>query len=326
VAAACVAACGPGAQGSPSTVLIVGVQSEPMSGAIGTLHITTTVDGATSSDEVLAFDAAMLDSNGKPIGHEVKLVPPSGDPTAKVGVEVDGYTQAGWTPGSSGPPAVLVRTAEAQFVPSRTELLRVVLQGQCLLGLPGGPPGAPTCVAPLTCVAGSCQDDTVPASSLEPYASNWATNAPDICKPTNAGPPKVDVGYGQTDYLPLTDGQTIQLEQGPQGGHHVWVAVRQENLKQSGSTTTITSVQPDTGLVGPRTAFVFTFDPDEGGYCKLSGLRYQIDVGGLDYHQFLGHPLDITVTITDASGATGRGVAHIEIAPTIDCPMGTPGC
>ena len=256
----------------------------------------------------------------------MRVLPPGGDTTAKVAVEVDGYTQPGWTEGSSGPPPILVRTAETGFVPGRTELLRVVLQGQCLQALAGGPPGAPSCNAPLTCIAGRCADDAVAPSSLEPYTPNWVSNAPDVCKPVNAGPPNVQVGYGQTDYLPLTDGQTVQLEQGPQGGHHVWVAVRQVNLKQSGSITTITSVQPDTGLMGPRTAFVFTFDPDEGGYCKLAGLRYQLDVGGLDYHQFLGHPLDITVTIVDSSGAMGSGVAHIQIAPTINCPMGTPGC
>jgi hypothetical protein len=102
--------------------------------------------------------------------------------------------------------------------------------------------------------------------------------------------------------------------------------VRQQNLKQSGSTTTITSVQPGTGLVGPRTSFAFTFDPDEGGFCKLAGLRYQLDVDGIDYHQFLGKPLDITVVIADQTGATGTGVAHVNIDPQILCPSGTTGC
>jgi hypothetical protein len=215
-----------------------------------------------------------------------------------------------------------VRTAETTFLPGRTMLLRVQLEGKCLLGLPGGPPGAPSCVAPQTCVAGSCQDDHAAAQNLEPYASNWAVNTPDTCKPAHAGSPVVQVGTGQSDYLPLADGETIQAEQGPQGGHHVWVAVRQDNLKQSGSTTTITSIQPSTGLTGPRTAFVFTFDPDQGGFCKLAGLRYQLDVDGTDYHRFLGQPLDITVTITDASGASGTGVAHVQVAPTILCASG----
>jgi hypothetical protein len=205
-------------------------------------------------------------------------------------------------------------------------LLRVLIQGQCLQALPGGPPGGPACAAPATCIDGRCQSDVVAPQALEPYEPAWAANAPDVCKPANAGPPVVQVGTGQTDYLPVTDGQTVQMEQGPQGGHHIWIAVRQHNLRQSGSTTTITSAQPGTGVAGPRTAVVFTFDQDEGGFCKLAGLRYQLDVDGADYHTFLGRPLDVTVTIADQSGATGSGTAHLNIDPQLLCPTGTPGC
>jgi hypothetical protein len=297
-------------------VVVVGVQSEPLNGAVGTLHVTTTLGGQPNTDEIIAPSA---------LPHEVKLVPPGGDATAPIAVEVDAYQSAGWTP-ASGEPPVLVRTAETTFVPGQTELLRIDLQGQCLLALPGGPPGGPTCAAPETCLGGTCKPDTVAPGALEAYAPNWASNAPDICKPAGAGPGVVQVGTGQTDYLPLTDGQTVQAEQGPQGGHHIWIAVRQQNIQQSGSTTTITSVQPTTGLAGPRMAFVFTFLPDEGNFCKLSGLRYQLDLDGTDYHQFLGQPLDVTVVIADQSGVSATGTAHIDIAPTILCPSGVPGC
>ena len=297
-------------------MVIVGVQSEPMNGAIGTFHITTTLGGAPDTDETVAATA---------LPHEVKLVPPGGDATAPIAVQIDGYQSTTWAVGSSDPP-VLVRTAETSFVPGATDLLRILLQGQCLLGLPGGPPGAPTCTAPQTCIEGTCQSDVVPTGALETYVPDWATNVPDICKPANAGPPVVQVGTGQTDYLPLTDGQTVEVEQGPQGGHHIWIAVRQQNIKQTGSTTTITSVQPTTNLAGPQMAFVFTFQQDEGNFCKLSGLRYQLDLDGTDYHLFLGQPLDVTVVIADASGTKGTGTAHVNIAPSINCPTGIPGC
>jgi hypothetical protein len=296
--------------------VIVGIQGEQIGNALGTLHVVTTLGGAPYKDETLASSA---------LPHEVPVTPVGGDLAAVIGVEVDGYAQANWTPSLAVPP-VLVRTAHTQFVPQETELLRILLQGPCLMGLPGGPPGGPTCMAPQTCIAGGCANDAVPPQALAPYTPDWPSNAPDACKPANPGPPVVQVGTGQTDYLPLTTGQTVQAEQGPQGGHHIWIATRQENLKQSGSTTTITSVQPSTGLVGPEMRFIFTFLPDEGGFCKLSGLRYQLDLDGTDYHQFLGQPLDVTVVIADPTGATGTGVAHINIAPTILCPSGTPGC
>jgi hypothetical protein len=284
---------------------------ESLNGALGTLHVVTTLGGSTVEDKTLTPSQ---------LPHEVHVVPAGGDLSAPIGVRVDGYP-----PGSSAPP-VLVRTAHTQFVANETRLLRVLLQGQCLLPLPGGPPGAPVCAAPTTCIAGACQNDSVPAQALEPYASDWPANAPDVCKPANAGPPAVQVGTGQTDYLPLTSGQMVQVEQGPQGGHHIWIATREHNLKQSGSTTTISSVQPSTGLAGPSMSFAFTFEPDEGGFCKLAGLRYQLDLDGADYHLFLGKPLDVTVLIKDMTGATGTGVAHIDVAPTILCPTGVPGC
>lgn len=293
-------------------MVIVGIQSEPLNGAVGTLHVVTTIGGAVATDVLFPPSA---------LPYQVALGPPGGDIGAAVGVRVEGYLQAGWTAQSTVAP-LLVRTAETHFVPGRTSLLRVMLQGQCLLALPGGPPGGPTCTAPQTCIDGQCRDDVVAPQGLEPYSPQWPANAPDICKRQNAGPPVVQVGTGQTDYLPVTSGQTVQMEQGPQGGHHVWVAVRQQNLKQSGSTTTLTSVQPGTGLVGPRTAYVFTFQPDEGGFCKLFGLRYQLDIDGTDYHRFLGQPLDVTVTIKDASGMTGTGTAHLNVAPQLLCPSG----
>jgi hypothetical protein len=298
--------------------VVIGVQEGPeLSGALGTLHVVTTLGGKTYKDETIA---------PSDLPHEVRVVPPGSDPSGTIDVRVDGYAQANWTPGNAAVP-ILERTAEAQFVPDKTMLLRLVLQGACLLAPPGSPlPGAPTCTAPQTCLAGACQDDTVTAQALEPYSGSWAGSAPDVCKPANAGAPVVQVGTGQTDYLPLTAGQMVQAEQGPQGGHHIWIATRQENLKQAGSTTTITSVQPTTGMAGPTTSFVFTFDPDEGGFCKLAGLRYQLDQDGADYHLFLGQPLDVTVVIKDPSGAIGTGVAHINIEPTILCPSGTPGC
>ena len=179
----------------------------------------------------------------------------------------------------------------------------------------------PSCTTPgQTCILGRCQSDYVGPTSLEAWETNWVADTPDICKPANHGPPVVVVGEGQTDYNPVTDGETIQAELGPQGGHHVWIAVRMHNLKQAGSTTKITGVQPGTSLTVPTTSYVFTYDQDEGGYCKLYGLRFQLDAGGTDYQLFLGKPLDVTVVVTDTTGLSATGTAHLQIAPTILVP------
>jgi hypothetical protein len=308
------AACGQGPQ-SNETAIVVGVDSDPLSGAIGTVQVSTTVGGKVSSTQ---FATGALP-------YETRVLAPS-DTSAPLLVAVAGYSG----PSGTGSP-LIARTAETHFVPGQMRFLRIHLQASCLLGLPGGPPGAPTCTSPQTCVGGACASDAVPPQSLEPYSPGWAANVPDICKPVNAGPPVVQVGTGQTDYLPLTDGQTVQMEAGPQGGHHIWIATRQQNLRQAGTTTTITSTQPvawaaGTLLTGPRMSFVFNFEQDQGSFCKLYGLRYQLDVDGADYHQFLGKPLDVTVTLKDGAGATGTGHAHVNIDPTLLCPTGATIC
>lgn len=95
-----------------------------------------------------------------------------------------------------------------------------------------------------------------------------------------------------------------QVEAGPQGGHHIWVAVRMKNLLQSGSITSITGHFDDPKLdVGPFQV-IFTFDSDEGNYCKLYGLRFQLDQA-TDIQSLLGKTVKITVKVTDKDGTVG---------------------
>jgi hypothetical protein len=115
--------------------------------------------------------------------------------------------------------------------------------------------------------------------------------------------------------MPMMDGATAQVMQGPQGGHHIWVAILDKNLAEAGSITSVTGHFPDLGVdVGPFNV-IFTFDVDGGGYCELFGLRFQLDqVTPID--QLLGHPLDVTVTVTDPTMAVGVGTRHVVLSQT----------
>jgi hypothetical protein len=150
---------------------------------------------------------------------------------------------------------------------------------------------------------------------LPDYTPGWATASTDPCKPPGGGAPVVIVGEGQADYLPMTDGETAQVEAGPQGGHHIWVALRAKNLHQSGSITSITGHFPDLGYdVGPFNV-IFTMEIDEGGYCKLYGLRFQLDQV-IPIQMLLGHPLDVTVTVTDSDQTVGVGKRSVVLSST----------
>jgi hypothetical protein len=249
-----------------------------------------------------------------------------------VDVEVTGFPPGG--PAAQTPAVTRLAGAHLVATPdgAKKKLLRVVLEQRCTAALaPGAPPPAVTCTAPLTCIGARCASGEVADNALEDYDPSWASAPPDICRPAQHGAPDVEVGTGQTDYTPLTDGQTLQMELGPQGGHHIWIATRMKNLRQSGSTTSISAtVEGDgTDTIQPA-AFVFTYDQDEGSYCKLYGLRFQLDTGAADlanaYKVFLGKTIDVTVTVTDSTKATGTGTKRIVLGTTLICPDGTQSC
>jgi hypothetical protein len=145
-------------------------------------------------------------------------------------------------------------------------------------------------------------------------AADGAAELDGVCKTIAGAAPDVVLGQGQSDYFPLADLEEVVVEAGPQGGHHVWLALRMKNLLRSGSRTTLTGTVPSTGTTITPYEVIYTFDPAEGGYCKLFGLRFQLDLDGVDYVRLLGHELDVTATVTDRSGDTGQGTRRVMLA------------
>lgn len=307
--------------GDPAPVggsaLVVGLSASPQALAVERVRVVAKIDGAVKTDAevTLAMGTTVLSK-------EVPLDGPSG---AAVDLEVTAWLR--------GNPTPAVRRAALTRMPGAKKLLRVMLDPRCVeaaadAGVFGA--GAPTCTAEQTCIGGMCASKAIADADLEPYDPGWAEAPPDACRPANHGPPEVAIGQGQTDYGTLAEGATMQLEKGPQGGHHLWIAARMRNLRQSGTTAMITSkIVGETDAVPPA-AFVFTFDRDEGGYCKLYGLRYQLDVGASDltqaYKRFLGKTMELTIQLTDSTKATATSTRTVKIADKILCPDGTTAC
>lgn len=284
--------------GAADTAIVAGVTTDLRPGIdFDRLHVSLKAGGATVVERTLQGASlkvpAEFDADGLSGGEEVDF-------------EVDAYL------GTIADPIVW-RAAKTKAVAGEKLLLVAPLDGRCV-ALPGS--SAPTCTLPQTCVEGACQDDSVDSNSLPPYTSDWSETA-DACKPKDAGAPVVVVGEGQADYLPLMDGETDQVYTGPQGGHHVWVAIRQKNLKQVGTVTTVTGKIPDLGIDVEPFSVVFTFDPDEGGYCKLYGLRYQLDLSH-DIQSMLGHELELHVEADDADGAKGEGDKTVVLSKDLE--------
>ena len=227
--------------GSQQASLVVGVQAEDFGGLVQAVHIVASVDGKVADDETITIGAAP----GAPgaVGTLPKEILLQGATGARAEVVVEALTSQAGTRGAGPTTPVVVRRAAAHLVPAAKKLLRVQLETRCVtFTAPGSTlPPAPTCDAPQTCALGRCVTEEVSFDQLEDYETSWATSPPDVCRPANHGPPEVIIGTGQTDFAPLADGQTLMLEQGPQGGHHLWIAVRMRNLRQSGSPTTLSA-------------------------------------------------------------------------------------
>jgi hypothetical protein len=283
--------------------LIVGVEAQPaVVSAIGKVHYSARV-GAND-----LVDREIVPKTGEsPFPFEIALESPPG---AEVDVAIEAFSAGPNNTVATTP--MLVRRSRAPFVAGAPQLVRLRLEWSCVTGMPRSK--GPTCPASQSCANGRCIDPTLLPEDLEPYAKDWAKNRPDVCKPAHPGLPSVELGSGQTDYIPLKEGQTLAPEKGPQGGHHLWIAVRLKNLQQTGTTVVVTGEQPGTGLKVPPTSFVFSLEPDTGGYCKLYGLRLQLDNASVPVDKFLAQPLDLNVTVHDTDGRPAEAKARVNVA------------
>lgn len=259
------------------------------------LHVIKKVNGQTQSDENLLSDGVAPFTLPLEVPFSDLL---EGD---DVEVEIEAF-------GMSATP-LLTRRASTTVLANRKLLMRVELSSACIGAK------APQCTDSQTCTTGVCGAAYVHPGLLENYFAGWSAGPADICKP-NDGPPTVLVGKGMSDYLAVNDYEVAQLEAGPQGGHHIWVALRMKNLRQSGSITKIEGrVKELSKDVNPFTV-IFTFDPDEGGYCKLYGLRFQLD-GSIPVDQLLGKTLHVTATVKDKDGDVGIGDKWVKLSDTV---------
>lgn len=267
------------------------------------LSITTRVNG-----EVTRQESRGEGLSGEPLTFPTEIAfedLPDGD-AVEVDLEGFGGEQLRYT--------LVKRLASTEVVGGKRLLMRVPLETECA-PMPGQ---EGMCEAPMTCVTGVCRSAHLSPASLELYDPAWAKPKNDICKPEGGGQPVVIVGRGQSDYFAAEEGEVAQVEAGPQGGHHIWVALRMKNLNQSGSITSVKGYIPDLDLELSEFKVIFTFDQDEGGFCKLYGLRYQIDTGGVDVKTVLGHAMEVTVTVTESkTGGVGVGKKTVTLSDTI---------
>lgn len=252
---------------------------------------TTKVDGVITHAERLSYGEGALSLPAE------LLVEPAHD-----GAEVE-LSVAAFRDGEASP--IVTRRAATRAASGRRLLLLVSLDEAC---------SAATCEPDATCVAGACVNPFIAPSALADFDPKWIASAPDACKTPSSGAPAVVIGQGESEFAPLQDSEVVSIEAGPQGGHHVWLALRVSGLRQMGSHLKVGGHFPELAYELPPFTSGVTLRKAGKDYCEIYGVRFQVDQG-LSVEAVRGRTLDIEVALEDPNGDVATAMKRVAIAP-----------
>jgi len=98
----------------------------------------------------------------------------------------------------------------------------------------------------------------------------------------DAGPPELSLGTGESTFVPLMNGDEVELIHGPQGGWHVVVSARMSGVDPDGAVLVIEVLSGEEILARVSIALLARrLDRDGPSYFKLNNLLI-FDVAGPD--------------------------------------------
>ena len=124
----------------------------------------------------------------------------------------------------------------------------------------------------------------------------------------DAGPPSLEIGTGTRGFETLSDGDSIFIVQGPQGGYHFFGSLRAQNIDPGDSEDLSDPQNPQTTFE----AFVEDIRVDAmassyrqgleatGGFAQMVGRQVILDI--LDDEELDGITVRFSVAIEDAAG------------------------
>lgn len=197
---------------------------------------------------------------------------------------------------------LLERVVHTNQPEDRTALLRIRLNDECLPGVIGRPIDCGT----DTCVAGFCAKPHVNESALEDFDAAWAEPADGACV-DDPDAPRIEIGDDGEPFTLMAAGTEHVPEWGIQGGTHIWLSVRSENLAPSGGVTYVAADTLD-GMLGPvqKTDDVYVDGPDG---CVLQHVRYI-----LPGEEAYDRDMRLHVATADRTGNAAHATVDVFIA------------
>jgi hypothetical protein len=127
---------------------------------------------------------------------------------------------------------------------------------------------------------------------------------PELCTGSANGTFAFELGTGGSDaFEPLTEGSELPMHFGPQGGQHVFVALRSTEVAPGLAEMRVRFTDPETGserlpTLGATAAFL---DRAPGGGLQVTGLMLTID----DPAKVLDQPVRVEAHVVDAQCREG---------------------
>ena len=116
-----------------------------------------------------------------------------------------------------------------------------------------------------------------PLLTIQLIACGDGTGGPDtgvdVDCPTHDAP-SFELGTGQLEYQPITDGQALSISPGAQGGCHFFVAVRTDGFAERRFQVQYEVFYEDNSSTSSRSSFTVRLHPAEGmpGKCENVGI------------------------------------------------------
>lgn len=103
--------------------------------------------------------------------------------------------------------------------------------------------------------------------------TNGATAAELVDVPDTPPTFAVEIGTGTIEFEELTDGHEVDVTYGPQGGFHIWTAVRVHDVTVGEAQINLLSRYEDGTSAGPPSRVAMPLVEGPGGVRTVTGLR-----------------------------------------------------
>ena len=146
--------------------------------------------------------------------------------------------------------------------------------------------------------------------------------------PDGTGEPAVDIGTGEIEFVPLEDGDDLALVEGPQGGYHLFGALRCKGIVAGDPDSLAETTNPtmafgiDHGLDSLIASAPFTQGLDEAPESEDPWTHWMLDREARlniplgDDVLLDGETVEFSITITDTDGTVVEDTVSVVLFPS----------